>query len=487
MMKKKSLKIGMSLLFIALVALTSTPLVSADGWHPSAEFLHLYEPAQKAVIHWNGETEVMLLSSAVKSDQLTDIAWVVPIISTTKPVVSAGNMTVFEKLVDFFDDYYWWDNPYRKLGNYDGNGNITVIEVAEIDIYDVIILKATNATDLINWLIENNLMVPEQASEVIDRYVQMDNCYFIINKIDLKNRFKDTIEQIENGTIPENYSEYQRVIDDLRMGLATPLRFEFTPPTLYYPLVISSLNAGEGKIEVYVIAEKPVADKNRVMQVDRCKEITFELKENLSQFFNLNKEKFVTRLSYSGQLSNLTDDAVFEFFTPSDRYNSVFLYIDSDLENLSSQTFIDVLGYYAYGGLIELQYRVDSKGPWMVAERSDMAYIYDSWWKPYQYSVRVNERDSGLWTIELDAENLTTGTHCLEIRILHRCYDNLFYTSVYQNNFTTIEEKTEPKQSSNTTTNNNNNNIIDASLLSGLIVLSFVSIAVISRKTKLGQ
>lgn len=173
------------------------PTVSADGWHPSEEYLHLYEPAQKAVIYWNGYSETLILSSAVRSETLTNIAWVVPIISTTKPEVSSGNMSLFEELVEFFDPFYYW-YPYFREKDRDSviNGNVTVIEIKEIDIYDVIIIKAENTSDLIDWLEENNLKVPEEAYDVIDKYVKTENCYFVINKIDLKNRFKDILEQL---------------------------------------------------------------------------------------------------------------------------------------------------------------------------------------------------------------------------------------------------------------------------------------------------
>lgn len=480
MIKNKYGTIALGMLSILLITFINVPIANADGWHPSAEFLHLYEPAQKAVIYWDGTTEIMVLSSAVKSDNLTDIAWVVPIISTTKPNVTAGNMSVFEELVDFFGASYWWDTHFRKSGNYAGDGNVTVIEVCEIDIYDVIIVKATNASDLIDWLVENNLMVPEEAHDVIDRYAQMENCYFVINKIDLKNRFKDAIESLENGTIPDDFEEYRQVINDLRIGMATPLRFEFTPSEPYYPLVISSLNAGEGKIEVYVIAEKPVADITGIMLVDQIKNMTDDLKETLKEFFPIDKEEYITRLSFNGQLKDLTDDAVFDFFTGSTKYDPVFLYIPSNLENLTETALVDIMVFDQDGGLLELQYQVDNTGPWMVAERSDMTYIYEKWWNIFGYNVYVSETDEALWTIAIDATNLTEGNHTLEIRILHKRYNSFYYTPVYSCNFTTLKDTAEHE-----TLKTTNNNSLSALLISSLVVISIVSVAVVSKKTKL--
>ena len=479
MKKNRFVKIMSTALLIIIIPFMCTPLANADGWHPSAEQLHLYEPAQKAVISWDGTTQIMYLSSAVKSDNLTDIAWVVPITSTTKPEVSAGNMTVFEELVDYFDEYYWWHSPFRKLVDYGkGNGNITIIEVSEVDIYDVIILKASNATDLIDWLTENNLLVPEEAHKVIKRYVEKENCYFVVNKLDLKNRFKDTIEKIEKGEIPENMSEYLKVLEDLKKGMATPLKFEFTPLEPYYPLVISSLNAGKGAIEIYVIGEKPVADSNNIMRVDHCKQIDKELKDKLKEFFSVDKAQYVTRLYYNGELKDLSDDAVFEFFTRTSRYDSVFLYIPSELENLTGKASIDIMVFDPKGGLIELQYRIDNSGPWMVADRSDISYIFKSWYK--RYNVYVAKSHEALWTINLDTANLTDKNHSIELRILHEKYSNIYYSAIHSFNFTKQNENITNK---NITNNYSNKNQI-AILLSSLVVISMATVAVISKKTK---
>jgi hypothetical protein len=179
---------------ITLVFSILAPGVLADGWHPSEEYLHLYEPAQKAVIYWGDGTQILYLSSAARSENITNLAWVVPIISTTVPTITAGNMSIFEKLVDYFKpDYY---PHYAWFQTLDGreNGNVTIIEIKEIDIYDIMVVQATNASDLLDFLKENNLQIPDNAEEVINHYIKQDNCYFVVNKIDLKNRFKDVIE-----------------------------------------------------------------------------------------------------------------------------------------------------------------------------------------------------------------------------------------------------------------------------------------------------
>lgn len=478
---------------MTLVTAVLTPTASADGWHPSEEFLHLYEPFQKAVIYWTGHVEIMYLSSAVKVENLTNIAWVVPIISTCKPNVTAGNMSIFEELVEFFGPSNWWEYYRGKNDAYHtmGHDNVTIIEVKEVDIYDVIIVKATNASDLLDWLIVNNLKVPENAFEIINNYVQKDNCYFVINKLDLKNRFSDVLEQIENGAITNEsrFNEYQKVIDDLSKGMATPLRFEFMPPNPYYPLSISSLNKGDGKIEVYVIAEKPVIDKNNILTFDKCKKVTDELKEKLEKFFFKNDgELYVTRLSYFAELEKLSDDAEFEFLEEVSKYHPVFFGFPSKLEGLSGLSQIDILTYDPNGGILELHYRLDGKGPWILANGAnwfkinvkkiilESLYVYS--YGPYgQY---VGKNTNALWSIGIDTEDLTDGNHTIELRVFRQRGDSFWYTPALIQEFT-VDNTKEIKE-----------NVIDQSkidfgpiVLSGLIVISMIAIAIISKKTKL--
>jgi len=486
----KTIAIMAGLMTLATAVLT--PTASADGWHPSAEFLHLYEPFQKAVIYWTGHVEVMYLSSAVKVENLTNIAWIVPIISTSRPDVTAGNMSIFEELVEFFGTSYWHEYYKGRDGIYylTGSNNVTVIEVKEVDIYDVIIVKATNASDLLDWLVENGLKVPENAFEIIDSYVQKDNCYFVINKLDLKNRFSDVLEQIENGTITNEsrFNEYQKVINDLRIGMATPLKFRFTPPNPYYPLTISSLNKGDGKIEVYVIAEKPVMDTNNILNFDKCKKVTDELKEILENFFfKDDRELYVTRLSYFAELEKLSDDAEFEFLEEVSRYHPVFFGFPSNLEGLSGFSQMDVLTYDPNGGILELHYRIDGKGPWILAYGANWFKInikkilMDSFsnFPPGPYDTYVGKNTNAYWSIGIDTVDLIDGNHTIELRVFRQRGDSFMYTPSLVKEFTVDNTK----ETGETETDQSKFDL-GPIVLSGFIILSMIAIAVISKKTK---
>lgn len=568
----------MKILFLTLVFLVSLlPLVMADGWHLSDYQLHMEEPNQKAVISWDGNTETMILSAAVKSDDIANFAWIIPIQSSSKPTVTEGNISIFNDLVAYFQPKY----DYRE-GTL-APGGVEVIEYKEIGIYDITILKANNSDDLLNWLNNNGYKVPEEAKSILNNYVAKGDYYFVTNKIDLKNRFSQQIEEIDEivnnrkqqyknicneiteifytlgiedsiyhfdykkdtnwdsredfcylgqrysdekkgaldilskylndqlqkefqsrdieprinidlgnglsiegemsitayldyptdelsywyweighdfwilkdgnklesfnmnsfglkdknsgirnpqdmisdinkgyvkldkqdeniiieffslkgqpynnfinelnkryqvvetkiepividmresfgtklediqnydhdlfeykdgqlakvsgvfyGTLDDvkdaqkKYGELYYTLNDLKRGLGTPLKFKFQPHKPYYPLEISNLNIGNTLIEVYVITNNPVEDENNILKVDKSKEITLDLREKLKSHIDVKEAKYLTRLSYEGNLNNLTNDAVFTKMAPFSKKPNIFITIYQRISN----------------------------------------------------------------------------------------------------------------------------------------------------------
>jgi hypothetical protein len=165
-------------------------LAYADGFFVSEESSHLYSPDQKAVISWDGKIEEMILSSSVKTENLENIAWVVPIQSSVKPEVEAGNIRIFKDLVEYFKG-----TPHAKADLWSGRAEesfegVEVVETKKVDIYDVAILKANDAKDLLDWLNANGYKTPQEAMPLFQKYVGYQNMYFVANKINLKNKYQ---------------------------------------------------------------------------------------------------------------------------------------------------------------------------------------------------------------------------------------------------------------------------------------------------------
>jgi hypothetical protein len=163
-------------------------LVYADGGFVSNIFEDVFAPDQKAAISFDGNNEIMILSTKVKSNELTNFGWIIPIKSTEKPEVELGNISIFYDLSDYF-------KPPRKLevfGTAGGLEAIEILEVKELDIYDITILRATDSNQLYNWLKINDFNIDENSKHLLDFYTNKD-FFFIIVKIDLLNKYKDDI------------------------------------------------------------------------------------------------------------------------------------------------------------------------------------------------------------------------------------------------------------------------------------------------------
>ena len=342
------------------------------------------------------------------------------------------------------------------------NGTITIIEIKEIDIYDIIILKASNTSDLTDWLLENNFKIPEESYSILKGYVDKENCYFVINKIDLKNRFKDVIDELENGTAPSeipNYKNYSNAISDLRVGMSTPLKFKFTPLEPYYPLTISSFSKGYGSIHIYVVAECPVTDKNNILKLDDCKSINDKLKENLSLHFPVEKANYVSRFIYYDKLSKLSEDAVFINFPLINPEKPISIHSTDDFDFVIAEHHI--WGICKNKIVIEIQYKFDDDVSWKVAN------------------------GSYLWSIDLNPISFRDGEHKLYLRVLKWEYDqetDSYYTYSDPSTFVfltlngMVVDRIGPAEQSYSE--------IGLFLLSAMIIIGMASVAIISHKTK---
>jgi len=330
-------------LFPLVLALLSIPsCVLADGGAFIDYEGSVYLPSQKAVIGWDvpsGE-ETLILSTQIKvedlisAQELANVAWVVPIPSTTEPEVEEGDVNIFYDLAELFEGR-GKSMPWSWVGTVD-EGEVTVIAAKEVGIYDVTILRAADASVLVDWLNDNGYVTPESAVPILQRYCEQEDFYFAANRIDLTNKYWDLAVteddrvcaravsesvhpymEISSGTVDYLMSdltvcedatlEVVQTLVELDRGVATPLKITFSPPAPFYPLEVSSINEGETTIDVYVFSDTPVVDRSQSLTGLYMTRSAPEFGES----YGLNQE-YVTYLSYSGELGLLGADAWFE-------------------------------------------------------------------------------------------------------------------------------------------------------------------------------
>lgn len=322
-----------------LMLLTLAAPAFADGgmiWRPRPDYdTHVYMPEQKAVIFWDGAEERMIVSTKVQTDDLLDMAWIIPVPSSVKPTVEQGDIQVFYDVAELFQE-----DTYRDSANIMGAAaessakGVELVEVQELGVYDVQMLKATNADSLINWLNAYGYEVPSSARTAIQHYIDMGNVYFIANKIDLENKYYGEYDpaiddkcaralrytNLDNGDsyIQSEMNEKDdcegahfdvvKAMLELKQGTATPLEITFKPDNAFYPMEMSSINEGDTNVNVYVFTKDPVKDTSGIMDVHRVKDITSWSKRST---YDLSTQNYATWMKYNGPLASLSGDSVF--------------------------------------------------------------------------------------------------------------------------------------------------------------------------------
>ena len=339
------------ILLLALISIVLIPCsVLADGGVFGMSIdQYVYLPEQKAAIFWDGTNETLILSTKIRTEDLTNMAWVIPLPSKTKPEIEKGDISIFYKLAGIFAKpkgrSYTVYGPIvivpfglcfisgvvaiifyirRKrrdflylsvflfalslvllffflamwMGSlsfaFMGEGGVEPIEIKKVDFYDVAILKATNATALVGWLNENGYVVPESAVPILQDYCDKENFYFIANKINLEDRYNTATER-------------NRILSELRKGIATPLKITFQPYAPFYPQKISSINNGTTYINVYFISPYEVfGDNSGILRIN-----PFTFPQQTDKLGEKYENYWVTLLEYRGDLKNLRADSIF--------------------------------------------------------------------------------------------------------------------------------------------------------------------------------
>jgi len=89
-------------IFIALAGMLSAQSALADrGSIPFKPGVKIFEPNQRAMIAWNGEEEIMLLSTDLRASEPTKVLEVIPL--PAEPKVTKGDVEVFRKATELIN------------------------------------------------------------------------------------------------------------------------------------------------------------------------------------------------------------------------------------------------------------------------------------------------------------------------------------------------------------------------------------------------
>jgi len=247
------------IIFIPLIMLLSTAGLYADGcfvWKKGAD---LNEPTQKSIIYWKKGKEIMVLQVKYEG-AAEDFAWIVPL--PGKPKVSAidAEKSPFAEISLYTQLRRRWGYRGKQAG-IEQEATVTVLERKIVGVYDVAVLAASDAGALSKWLNNNGYAFPEKRKDVLAHYTKKKWVY-VAMRIDRKALESDEVKKLKSGELQ-------------------PIRFTFAAKEMVYPLKISSVNAGETEVLLYLLADVPMVVKSEHKQAG------FSIEENIPYGFSV--------------------------------------------------------------------------------------------------------------------------------------------------------------------------------------------------------
>lgn len=247
------------IIFVPLIVLLLTAGLHADGcfvWRKGAD---LNEPTQKAIIYWKKGKEIMVLQVKYEG-AAEDFAWIVPL--PARPKVSAIDVdkSPFAEISLYTQLRRRWGYRYKQAG-IEQEVMVTVLERKIVGVYDVAILAASDAGALGEWLNNNGYAFPEKRKDVLEHYTKKKWVY-VAMRIDRKALESDEVTK-------------------LKVGELQPICFTFAAKEMVYPLKISSVNAGETEVLLYLLADTPMVVKSEY------KRAGLSIEENIPYGFNV--------------------------------------------------------------------------------------------------------------------------------------------------------------------------------------------------------
>lgn len=214
-------------------------LADRGGWHLSTEPVTLTESGQRAIIGWDGQTQVLCLGTDVSSSKETTVIEFLPLPS--EPNVVLGNRESFEavekvlaeQFVRFAKRKKWFEKGLRAS---EGGGEPFRITFHErLGAHDVTVVKVNRPEEFADWVQEKakaltggQASLPDSIRKLIAKYLNEYNCpYFVF-------------DVIEVGPDPQSVE---------------PIIYEFKSPVVFYPLEISSTFHGRTTIDLIVFSK----------------------------------------------------------------------------------------------------------------------------------------------------------------------------------------------------------------------------------------
>jgi hypothetical protein len=243
------------ILFIAIVLSD----VYGDGCFVWNKGVDMNEPTQKVIIYWQNGKEVIILQVKYEG-QTEDFAWIVPLPARPEVTAIDADKNPFAEISLYTQSRRHWDGKREPIISELSEESVTVLERKIVGVYDIAVLSAADPDALNKWLNNNGYAFPTERRNILEHYTKK-NWVYVAMKIDPAALGKDEIKR-------------------LKFGELQPIRFAFTTDEMVYPLKMSSGNAGETELLLYLLADGPMIVEQEGKRQD------FSIEKNLARYLD---------------------------------------------------------------------------------------------------------------------------------------------------------------------------------------------------------
>jgi len=191
----------------------------------------IYEPGQKAIIGWNGETEIMILAVDAYADTECKVLEILPL--PTEPAIDSGSFKSFEDVQKLI-----MEHAPRMMPAYKGRAEtlqppgVELLFHKKIGPHNITCVKALDYNEFVDWALDfikkqgiDTIPFPDELSHIMWEYMRNNIHYFVFDVVELSKETKSIV----------------------------PLVYKFQSPYLYFPLNISRLAKGVTNIQLFLL------------------------------------------------------------------------------------------------------------------------------------------------------------------------------------------------------------------------------------------
>lgn len=205
------------------------------GLIPFEPGIEIFEPTQRAIIAWNGNEEILLLSTDLSASDSTMVLEILPLPS--EPEVKKGDLDTFRKLVNLVNQHLY----AGKKRNGERKAEVSIPPPAEvifhekIGAHDISVVHLKEEKGFIDWVKDylrflgfDKEIISDNHRELVSSYINDGFTYFVFDVVTL-NRDNKTLE---------------------------PIQYRFKTEKLFYPLKITKLGSGYTTIELIILTPR---------------------------------------------------------------------------------------------------------------------------------------------------------------------------------------------------------------------------------------